>query len=73
MIENDLAQKKIELAQNSILPEILTLVESGKDWFKNARKTGCNFEQQKPHRRGTLHHNVSCRADSQRKTPNSSK
>ena len=28
----------------------------------------CNLGQQKPHRRGTQHNNLSCRADSQRKT-----
>ena len=36
-IESDLAQKK--LFGNSILPELLTLVESGKDWFKVARRS----------------------------------
>ena len=37
-IESDLAQKKI-LFGNSILPELLTLVESVKDWFKIAKKS----------------------------------
>ena len=35
-IESDLAHKK--MFGNSILPELLTLVESGKDWFEVARK-----------------------------------
>ena len=31
------------------------------------------FGQPTPYRRGTEHNNVSCRADSQRETPDSSK
>ena len=38
-IESDLAKKK-RLFGSSILPELLTLVESGKDWFKVARRSG---------------------------------
>ena len=32
----------------------------------------CNFGPPKPQRQGTQHNNKSCRADSQRKTPDSS-
>ena len=70
-IESDLAQKNIVCKK--IFPELLTLLESGKDWFKVVRRSYCNLRQPKPHRRGTQHNNVSCRADSQRMTPDSSK
>ena len=57
----------------SILPELLTLVESRKDWSKLQEIHDCNLGQRKPRRRGAQHNYVSCRANSQRKTPDSSK
>ena len=45
----------------------------GKNGSKLHEGHDCNLGQPKPHRRGTQHNNMSCRADSQRKTPDSSK
>ena len=45
----------------------------GKIGSKLLKGHDCNLGQPNPHRRGTQHNNVSCRANSQRKTPDSSK
>ena len=71
-IKSDLAQKKIVWILNP---------PGAPHFWWNLGKTGsrmqeghdCIFGQPKPHRRGAELNNVSCREDSQRKTPNSSK
>ena len=64
-IESDSAQKKI----------VWKFIPPGAPHFGSKLQEGhdCNLGQQKPHRQGAQHINVSCRADSQRKTPDSSK